>query len=62
MRYMLLIYGDEAAMANATEAEQQAEMAKWYEYTEEMRSAGAFVAGRRAAADRHRDDRARRRR
>ncbi len=45
MRYMLLIYGGEAAMANATEAEQQAEMAKWTEYTEDMRSSGAFLAG-----------------
>ncbi len=45
MRYMLLIYGGEAAMANATEAERQAEMVKWGEYTEDMRSSGVFVAG-----------------
>ena len=43
MRYMLLIYGGEAAMANATEAEQQAAMAKWTEYTEDMRSSGVFA-------------------
>ena len=30
-------------------------MAKWFDYTEEMRTAGAFDGGRRAAADRHRD-------
>ena len=45
MRYMLLIYGGESGMANATEAEQQAEMAKWSEYTEGMRSSGVFLAG-----------------
>jgi hypothetical protein len=45
MRYLLLIYGDESGMANASEAEQQAQMATWNEYTEEMRSSGAFVSG-----------------
>ena len=45
MRYMLLIYGDESARGEGSEAEQQAEMQKWTDYTEEMRSAGAMKAG-----------------
>jgi hypothetical protein len=45
MRYMLLIYGNESARGGGSEAEQQAEMQKWTDYTEEMRSAGAMVAG-----------------
>ena len=45
MHYMLLIYGDESSQGEASEAEQQAEMAKWFDYTEEMRSAGAIKAG-----------------
>ena len=45
MQYMLLIYGNEANRGNGSEAEQQAEMKKWFDYTEEMRSAGVFKAG-----------------
>jgi hypothetical protein len=45
MQYMLLIYGNENGWANATEAEQQAEMEKWNVYTEEMRASGVFKAG-----------------
>jgi hypothetical protein len=45
MRYMLLIYGDESAWANVSEADQQAEMAKWFAYTEEMRKAGVSQQG-----------------
>jgi hypothetical protein len=45
MRYMLLIYGDESSLGQGTEAEQQAELAKWFAYTEEMRSAGVAPAG-----------------
>jgi hypothetical protein len=45
MHYMLLIYGDESSQGQGSEAEQQAEMAKWFAYTEEMRSAGVFQAG-----------------
>jgi hypothetical protein len=40
MRYLLLIYGDESGWGNLSEADQQTEMAKWYQYTEEMRAAG----------------------
>ena len=45
MQYMLLIYGNESARGEGSEAEQQAEMQKWFDYTEEMRSAGAMKAG-----------------
>ena len=45
MRYMLLIYGDESGRGAASEADQQAEMAKWFSYTEEMRNAGVSSAG-----------------
>jgi hypothetical protein len=45
MQYMLLIYGNENGRAGMSEEQQQAEMAKWFSYTEEMRSAGVFKAG-----------------
>ena len=45
MRYLLLIYGDEAAGAQMTEAEQEAEMGAWFAYTEELRTAGTLLAG-----------------
>ena len=45
MRYMLLIYGDESGWGNLSEADQESEMAKWYSYTEEMRSAGVSDRG-----------------
>ena len=45
MRYMLLIYGDESGWGNLSEEDQQAEMTKWYAYTEEMRSAGVSDLG-----------------
>jgi hypothetical protein len=45
MRYMLLIYGNENGRANVSEADQQAEMAKWFAYTEEMRAAGVSQQG-----------------
>ena len=45
MRYMLLIYGDESGWGNLSEADQQAEMAKWFAYTEEMKKAGVSTQG-----------------
>ena len=45
MQYMLLIYGDENAGMNMTPAEQEASMGEWFQYTEDLRSAGAMVAG-----------------
>ena len=45
MRYMLLIYGDESGWGNLSEEQAQAEMQKWYAYTEEMRAAGVSEHG-----------------
>lgn len=44
MQYMLLIYGEEQA-TQPSQAEIDAEMAKWFSYDEEMVKAGAKVAG-----------------
>ena len=45
MRYLLLIYGDESNYGQLSEEETQADMQRWFEYTEEMRSAGVSSAG-----------------
>jgi hypothetical protein len=45
MRYMLLIYGDESRWGNLSEAESEAEMGKWYAYTQEMKDAGVSELG-----------------
>jgi hypothetical protein len=45
MRYMLLIYADESGRSNISEEDQQAQMAKWFGYTEEMRAAGVSDQG-----------------
>ena len=45
MRYMLLIYGDESRWGNVSEAEQQADLQRWFAYTEEMRAAGVSQQG-----------------
>jgi len=45
MNYLLLLWIDESAMANMTADEQAASMSQWNDYTEELRSAGKFVAG-----------------
>jgi hypothetical protein len=42
-QYMLLIYGP--AEGGPSPAELAAEMPKWYEYTENLKSAGLYVAG-----------------
>ena len=47
MKYMLLIYGNEAAMEAATEADMGKVMAAYGAYTEAMVKAGAFVGGDR---------------
>ncbi len=48
-QYILLIYGDEAAgnerFAQMSEEEQQADMGRWWAYTQELEQAGAHVAG-----------------
>ena len=41
MRYMLLIYTDENIQGQTSEAEMQAEMAAYGEYTGEIMAAGA---------------------
>jgi hypothetical protein len=45
MKYMLLIYGDEKAWTRLSKAEVDHVTGAYFAYTEEMRKAGAFVAG-----------------
>src|SRR5450755_3248295 len=45
MRYMFLIYGSEAQGVKRTQADQQAEMAEWFKYSEDMTKAGIMKAG-----------------
>jgi hypothetical protein len=61
MQYMLLIHGDETAMANARKEDVGAMMAAYGAYTTAMREAGVFRSGERlhpaasATIVRHRD-------
>jgi hypothetical protein len=45
MKYLLMIYANEAADAARPEAEQQAEMGEYYAYTQEVEKAGALRSG-----------------
>jgi hypothetical protein len=45
MQYMLLIYDDEAQFAGMGDEERNRLMGDYFSYTEELRQAGAFVAG-----------------
>jgi len=45
MRYLLLIYGDENGGADMSEAEQNASMQEWFQYTEDLRAAGVMQGG-----------------
>jgi hypothetical protein len=49
MQYMLLIYANEKAnadaMEKATEAERGAYMGAWMSYTEDLKTAGVYVSG-----------------
>jgi hypothetical protein len=45
MRYLLLIYGDETRGMSMGEDQQKALLDEWMQYTEEIRGAGAAVAG-----------------
>jgi hypothetical protein len=45
MQYMLLIYGNEAAMASASEDDRKEMYAAYMKFTEDLRSSGAMVAG-----------------
>ena len=47
MRYMMLIYGDEAVMQAATPAQGQTMSAAYLAYTEAMREAGVLIGGER---------------
>ena len=47
MQYLLMIYGDEAAMAKMSPADMQKMSAPYMAYTEAMIKAGAFVGGDR---------------
>jgi hypothetical protein len=47
MQYMILIYGDEAAMAAVPEADGQQMMAAYYAYSQAMAEAGVMTAGER---------------
>ena len=47
MRYMLLIYNDEAAMANASKEQIQQTLAAYGAYTEALKNSGAWLAGDR---------------
>ena len=45
MKYLLMIYSDETADVKRPAAEQEREMQAYFAFTEEVRKAGAFVAG-----------------
>jgi hypothetical protein len=45
MRYLLLIYGDESKYAALSEAELEADMKEWWEYTAAIKAAGASPGG-----------------
>ena len=45
MQYMLLIYDDERALAEMPEDERNALFGEYFQFTEELQQAGAFVAG-----------------
>ncbi len=45
MQYLLLIYANEKSQAGVPPEEQKQMMARWFEYTEELKRAGAYVGG-----------------
>jgi hypothetical protein len=47
MKYMLLIYGNEAAMLSADKKQVEQMMAAYGAYTEAMKKAGVYVGGER---------------
>ncbi|HYU57417.1 MAG TPA: YciI family protein, partial [Actinomycetota bacterium] len=44
-KFMLLIYGEEAAAARATDGERQAEAAAYEEFTQSIRASGNYLDG-----------------
>src|SRR4051812_41788317 len=47
MQYLLMIYGNEAAMQSATKADIDQMMGAYGAYTEAMKKAGVFISGER---------------
>jgi hypothetical protein len=45
MQYMLLIYDDEKALAGMSEQDRGSLMQEYFQYTNELREAGAMVSG-----------------
>jgi len=45
MKYMLMIYGNEAAMQSARKADIEQMMGAYYAYTEALKKAGVYIAG-----------------
>jgi hypothetical protein len=45
MQYMLLIYSQEGGWQDMPEDAQQAELATWFAYTDELTKAGVMIAG-----------------
>jgi hypothetical protein len=45
MKYMVTIYGDPSGMEDVSPEDQQAQMQRWFTYTEELQKSGAMVAG-----------------
>jgi hypothetical protein len=45
MRYLLLIAEEEGVRAKWSQEDQQADMAKWFSYTNDLQEAGALVDG-----------------
>ncbi len=45
MQYMLLIYDEEATLEALSEDEQRTFLDEYFTYTEELRSAGTYIAG-----------------
>ncbi|HEX7247683.1 MAG TPA: YciI family protein [Actinomycetota bacterium] len=45
MQYMLLIYGNESAVPQMSEADQAGEMQRWYDYSDWLRTKGWMKAG-----------------
>ena len=45
MQFMLLIYDNEATWGSMSEQDRNAVMGEYFAYTEELRSAGKYVAG-----------------
>lgn len=45
MQYLLLIYANEKNQASASPEAQKQQMARWFQYTEDLKEAGAYVGG-----------------